>query len=664
MSDDERDIRTLLEAEAEHAPRPRGLQQATVRRGMRGRLGAVALPLLVLASVAWVAVAGPFTSDEAPKVVGPAPEADDGLIAFARFNGDGGIYRMAPDGSGVTKIVDDSRNEVDDPAWSPDGTKIAFHGYFDGSQARTEGAIYISDADGTGRRPVQIAANGPTWGPNSDELIFTDEGTAYRTAIPPQHRAPEAVPIQHLEVDQIDWSPTGDNLAFTLGGLYVVPVEGGDPTKVAGGDAPYPADPQWSPDGTQIAFTAPIGDRGYATVEVVDADGSNHRTITNGSSPTWSPDGTRLAFERTDGANTHIYSINVDGTDERQLTFGEVLDHSPDWSPASVEGPECRAVGKGGYRFTVSPSAAAPGDTATISGAIPMYGEGGQYISPASDQALHFWVDVDPEDWQDLIDSKGSPNAYFRPNLHPQQGTYLGSVDLSDPALCDYRFDFQVPDVGEGEHTIVGMLFGGDGAVPMTEGDTLEVADSTNASLEAGPGRVSCHDPKGDLLGEGSGDQSGPGPQPPEEDHPGTDLTGFSMSRSADGTFEMNFQTLGPIPQSLPAGAQLHFLVAARRNPASNHVAAVRASLQDARWTVWARDDDDESEIPVEVEIAGNVRNLVLDPQFVPVLMRSDFNWNARSEWMPKPTQKASEIYTDYCPDEEDGSPRFEGHTT
>lgn len=96
MSDDERDIRALLESEAERAPRPGGLRRATVRQGFGRRIGVVTLPLLVVASVAWVAVASPF--DAAPKperdVVGSDPE-----IAITRDALD------LPDGCGVRDSV-------------------------------------------------------------------------------------------------------------------------------------------------------------------------------------------------------------------------------------------------------------------------------------------------------------------------------------------------------------------------------------------------------------------------------------------------------------------------------------------------------------------------------------------------------------------------------
>lgn len=63
MTDDQFDIRSALERVADNAPRPQGLRRATVRRGIGGRIGFITLPLVLVASIAWVAIASPFSDD-------------------------------------------------------------------------------------------------------------------------------------------------------------------------------------------------------------------------------------------------------------------------------------------------------------------------------------------------------------------------------------------------------------------------------------------------------------------------------------------------------------------------------------------------------------------------------------------------------------------------
>lgn len=85
--------------------------------------------------------------------------------------------------------------------------------------------------------------------------------------------------------------------------------------------------PEWSPDGSQIAYDA--RDR----VRVMAADGSGQRTVADGEDPSWSPDGTRLAYRRPDGSlavldlRSGVETVVVPGTE----AWPEA--DKPDWSP-------------------------------------------------------------------------------------------------------------------------------------------------------------------------------------------------------------------------------------------------------------------------------------------------------------------------------------------
>jgi len=97
--------------------------------------------------------------------------------------------------------------------------------------------------------------------------------------------------------------------------------------------------PDWSPDGSQIAFQST--GTGNGDLYVMDADGSNVRQLTStpeaDQGPAWSPDGTQVAFVR--GLHpailtaSAIYIINADGTDERVVGFGTRV---PAWQPRDL----------------------------------------------------------------------------------------------------------------------------------------------------------------------------------------------------------------------------------------------------------------------------------------------------------------------------------------
>jgi TolB protein len=106
--------------------------------------------------------------------------------------------------------------------------------------------------------------------------------------------------------------------------------------------------PAWSPDRTQIAFAAPMGnrteDQRLTEIAVMRAEGSHIRRLTTNEAvdadPSWSPDGERIAFARltavgTEAARGGIFIMSANGGDEVQLTHAAAptFDSAPAWSP-------------------------------------------------------------------------------------------------------------------------------------------------------------------------------------------------------------------------------------------------------------------------------------------------------------------------------------------
>ena len=92
----------------------------------------------------------------------------------------------------------------------------------------------------------------------------------------------------------VDVSPDGSRIAFDmLGDIYVLPIGGGTPTRIAEGLS-YEQQPRWSPDGSRIAF---VSDRGGGdNIWTMNADGSDKKQLTKEdfrllNQPSWSPDG-------------------------------------------------------------------------------------------------------------------------------------------------------------------------------------------------------------------------------------------------------------------------------------------------------------------------------------------------------------------------------------
>jgi Tol biopolymer transport system component len=107
--------------------------------------------------------------------------------------------------------------------------------------------------------------------------------------------------------------------------------------------------PDWSPDGSKIAFES---DRsGTFEIYVMNADGSNQTRVTtigNCYFPRWSPDGTRIAFYTNQTGLDSIYTINPNGTGVFQVTSPEVEASDPAWSPDGTKIGFISAFGSAG----------------------------------------------------------------------------------------------------------------------------------------------------------------------------------------------------------------------------------------------------------------------------------------------------------------------------
>lgn len=98
--------------------------------------------------------------------------------------------------------------------------------------------------------------------------------------------------------------------------------------------------PQWSPDGTKIAFVFQLNQQQVQDVVVINADGSGLVNLTkdeefsSSAFPQWSPDGTKIAYNSNKSGNQQIHVMNADGTFPLQKTSEGLLLSDARWSPS------------------------------------------------------------------------------------------------------------------------------------------------------------------------------------------------------------------------------------------------------------------------------------------------------------------------------------------
>jgi Tol biopolymer transport system component len=263
-----------------------------------------------------------------------------GMLAFvSERDGNCEIYVINADGTGLLRLTD-APGFDGDPAWSPDGKRIAFASDRGGSSDRD---IYVMDADGSNVvRRTDGGGNGyPAWSPDGKNIVFSSVRSGqlglYIMSVDGDWANPRAVASHMKWTTQAAWSPDGQRIAFVsdyrahdfLYDLYVMNADGTEIAPLLEG--PWFGDvnalklyfqPSWSPDGEKIAMV--VCDDGWAicyprsSIGIANADGSELKTLvqTGGyGRPTWSPDGSMIAFSTTAciGCTSELRYVSTDG---------------------------------------------------------------------------------------------------------------------------------------------------------------------------------------------------------------------------------------------------------------------------------------------------------------------------------------------------------------
>lgn len=209
-------------------------------------------------------------------------------------------------GEGSERLLIPSDAPITDPAFSPDGRRLAYV-----TEVNGHWQLAVADADGRNATVITefagpgLEMRGPVWSPDNERIAFFSNDGGWEQ-------------IWIIDAD-------GANL--------ILPWESGTAE----------IDPAWSPDGTKLVYAADVTGRRNFQIFVRDLNpvGEPVQLTTSGQNfnPTWSPDGRSIAFISTrTRQQSKVYIMRADGSDERILTYddGSAENADPVWSPDGV----------------------------------------------------------------------------------------------------------------------------------------------------------------------------------------------------------------------------------------------------------------------------------------------------------------------------------------
>ncbi len=259
-----------------------------------------------------------------------------GEIAFeSNLSGNWEIYLLDLQTEATHNLT---RSPADDfsPAWSPDGSQLAFVSDRDDDK---QPELYVMDADGSHLQRI-AGGNGqfanPTWTSDGRSLVSM-HGWRQIYLIDPVDRSEHWLGAGFSP----RISPDGKSLLYyanaantqVYSNIYVLNLANRQITNLTEG-AIHNWGGSWSPDGRQIVYVSLL--TGKAGIYLMNANGTDFHAITassNDVTPTWSPDGQQIAYASGRDGRMELYIMNADGSSSHAITNNQGDNHDPAWRP-------------------------------------------------------------------------------------------------------------------------------------------------------------------------------------------------------------------------------------------------------------------------------------------------------------------------------------------
>lgn len=259
-------------------------------------------------------------------------------LAYVLQTGNGYELQVADADGQNPQVMLRSKQSIISPAWSPDGSKIAYVSF-----EAEKPVVYVQTlANGKREAVANFKGNNsaPTWAPNGNQLavVLSRDGISQIYTINADGSGLRRVMRSPLIDTEPVYTPDGGSLVFTSdrGGnpqIYKVPVNGGEASRITfnGG---YNISPEVSPDGNNLVYVTRRN--GAYRIALQDLQGGGEQLLTTGpddQSPSFAPNGMQVLYSTTQGGQSVLAVTSVDGRVRQTLSSPNGKVREPTWGP-------------------------------------------------------------------------------------------------------------------------------------------------------------------------------------------------------------------------------------------------------------------------------------------------------------------------------------------